>query len=95
MQNLLILADSPEAFRELLRNSLAELLPTTPAATAPDTLLTIPEVCKEFGVSKTTLTEWTKNGIVPFVRLGRRMYFERSQVLEAGRTHKKYQHRKG
>jgi excisionase family DNA binding protein len=95
MQNLLILADSPEAFRMLLLNILAEILPPAPPATdASSQLLTIAETCREFGVSKTTLCEWRKKGIVPFVRLGRRVYCERAKVLEAGRSHLKYQ-RKG
>lgn len=95
MQNLVILADSPGAFRGLLRSTLLELLPSplAPAAT-PDSLLSMAEACEELGVSKTTLTEWKKNGIVPFVRLGRRIYFERAKVLDAGRSHAKYQPRK-
>ena len=94
MQNLVILADSPSAFRELLRSTLLELLPTPSATVTPDSLLSMADACEELGVSKTTLTEWKKNGIVPFVRLGRRIYFERAKVLDAGRSHAKYQPRK-
>ncbi|MGY2132282.1 helix-turn-helix domain-containing protein [Hymenobacter sp. HD11105] len=76
-QNLLILS-SPDTVRELLCNLLTELLSAAPAA--PDAaaleLLTMVETCREFGVSKTTLTEWRKAGVVPFVRLERRVYFE-------------------
>jgi excisionase family DNA binding protein len=102
--NLLILADSPATFRELLSDTLRELLPgmTGQPATAgaPDgatsPLLTMREACAAFGISKTTLSDWKKRGIVPFIRLGRRVYFERERVLEAGRTHQRYQHnRKG
>jgi excisionase family DNA binding protein len=89
MTRLLVLADSPEAFRELLRATIAELLPVAlPTTTNPsaDALLTTAEACREFGISKTTLSEWKKKGIVPFVRLGRRIYFERDKVLAAGRA---------
>ena len=105
MQNLLILADSPATFRDLLSDTLRELLPNataqlTPALTsegaAAGKLLNMQEACETFGISKTTLTDWKKRGIVPFIRLGRRIYFERERVLEAGRTHQRYQHnRKG
>ncbi|WP_400193142.1 helix-turn-helix domain-containing protein [Hymenobacter sp. B81] len=57
--------------------------------------MSIPDVCREFGISKTTLSEWKNKGLVPFVRLGRRVYFERAAILEAGKRHTKYQHRKG
>ena len=104
MQNLLILADSPATFRELLSETLRELLPNAAAQLAPvvapegaaGNLLTMQEACATFGISKTTLGDWKKRGIVPFIRLGRRIYFERERVLEAGRTHQRYQHnRKG
>ena len=104
MQNLMILADSPAAFREWLSDTLRELLPNMggqlAAGEAPDgaagKLLTMREACEAFGISKTTLTQWKKRGLVPFVRLGRRVYFERERVLEAGRAHQRYQHnRKG
>lgn len=94
---LMLLADSSESLRDLLRSLLAEMLPAASPASmaAPDTLMSISDVCSEFGVSKTTLTEWKNKGLVPFIRLGRRVYFERAAVLEAGRLHTKYQHRKG
>ena len=104
MQNLMILADSPATFRELLSETLRELMPNVaahfPPAVAPEgaasKLLNMREACEAFGISKTTLTDWKKRGIVPFIRLGRRIYFERERVLEAGRTHQRYQHnRKG
>lgn len=94
MRTSIILTD-PESLRELIRSTLLELLPTAlPATEAGSDLLTMAETCREFGVSKTTLGEWRKNGIVPFVRLGRRVFFERAKVLEAGRSHLRYQ-RKG
>ena len=53
------------------------------------------DVCREFGISLTTLTEWMKKGLIPFLRFDRRVYFERAAILEAGRTHTKYKHSKG
>lgn len=95
MAHLVILADSLEAFEELLLKTFAKMVaPGAPKVEGPDSLLTKTEACQEFGISLTTLTEWQKNGIVPFIRLGRRIYFERSMVLEAGRKHTRYQHRK-
>ena len=94
---VILLADSADSLRDLLRPLFEEFFaaPTAHSSpTAPDTLMSIIDVCREFGISKTTLTEWKNKGLVPFVRLGRRVYFERAAILEAGRSHTKYQHRK-
>lgn len=52
----------------------------------PKRLLTKEEVCREFTISLNTLTEWMKDGTVPFLRYGRRVYFEWPQLLAAGRA---------
>jgi excisionase family DNA binding protein len=62
----------------------------TPAATLVGPfkrLLTKEQVCHELGISANTLTEWMKDGTVPFLRYGRRVYFEWHQLLAAGRAH--------
>lgn len=93
----MLLVDSPESLRDLLRPLLEELMaamaakPSNP--TCYSTLMSIEDVCREFGISKTTLNDWKKKEIVPFMRIGRRVYFERDAVLAAGRSHTKYQHR--
>lgn len=50
-------------------------------------LATKEEVCQEFGISLNTLTEWMRDGTVPFLRYGRRVYFEWPRLLDAGRCH--------
>ena len=67
--------------------------PTTPLGmpsppyTSTKRLATKEEVCHEFGISLNTLTEWMKDGTVPFLRYGRRVYFEWPRLLAAGRRH--------
>ena len=43
-------------------------------------LLSKQELSEELGVSLVTLTEWMKKGL-PFLRLHRRVYFKKSEVL--------------
>jgi excisionase family DNA binding protein len=91
---LMLLADSPDTLREVLRPIIQELMLEALAVKpkTSDRLMTVEEVCGEFGISKTTLVQWRKDGKVPDIRLGgRRVYFERSAILEAGRAHAKYQ----
>lgn len=91
---LILMADSAETLREALRPLLQELLAeaTAQKPESSNNLMTVEEVCREFGISKTTLVQWRKDGRVPDIRLGgRRVYFERSAILDAGRAHAKYQ----
>jgi hypothetical protein len=83
-----------------LTGSLAANL-TAPLATNPPVptvthkeFMTKEDLCLEFGISSTTATEWMKKGFIPFLRYDRRVYFERSAVIEAGRRHTKYTHSK-
>lgn len=75
------------------KNTLASSALATPpdnrasSPTPSKQLLTKEEVCQEFGISLNTLTEWMKDGTVPFLRYGRRVYFEWASLLAAGRTH--------
>ncbi len=103
-QNLILLADSSTSFRDLLASMFTDFLAekqlfsadTHKGATdSANGLMSKEDLCREFGISSTTLTEWMKKGFVPYLRYDRRVYFERSAVLEAGRRHTKYMHTKG
>ncbi|MDN5287695.1 MAG: hypothetical protein JWR38_3969 [Mucilaginibacter sp.] len=44
-------------------------------------LLSKQELADELGISLVTLTDWMKKGL-PFLRLHKRVFFERSKILE-------------
>ena len=96
MRNLIIIAESKESFKSILSEILSEIdfNSKITAHQEQDQLLTIEEAAQLLNVSKTTISEWKKNGIIPFIRLGKRVYFERSKLLQAGRNHEKYQRNK-
>lgn len=51
-------------------------------------LITIDDVVKIFRISKVTLHDWKKKGILPYYRISRRVYFKLSELdelLEANR----------
>ena len=48
-----------------------------------DSLLTYNEVSKWLRVSKVTLQSWKNKGILPFSRIGSRVYFKKSEVNNA------------
>jgi predicted DNA-binding transcriptional regulator AlpA len=47
-------------------------------------LLSKQELAAELGISLVTLTDWMKKGL-PFLRLHKRVFFQRSEVLEVMR----------
>jgi predicted DNA-binding transcriptional regulator AlpA len=48
---------------------------------ADERLLSKQELATELGVSLVTLTDWMKKGL-PFLRLHKRVYFKKSEVLD-------------
>lgn len=46
-----------------------------------ETLLTVEEVAEYLEVSKVTIHTWKREGKLPFYRMGRRVYFKKSEIL--------------
>lgn len=59
-------------------------------------LLSATEACKIFNpvISKVTLHRWTKDGLIPTHRVGGRIYYKHSEVIEAAKAVKKYDRNK-
>ncbi|GEM_PF-325298 len=49
----------------------------------PERLLTKREMADELDISLVSLTEWMKNGRIPYMRMGKRVYFRKREVLES------------
>lgn len=63
--------------------------------TQPDNeLIKVDEAVKLFHVSKTTLSKWRDNGVLPYYRISTRIYFKRSELLDALKASPKYKHYK-
>jgi excisionase family DNA binding protein len=45
--------------------------------------LTTEDVCQMFDVCRTTLYNWRKGGLLPFHRMGRKVYFLEHEITEA------------
>ena len=46
------------------------------------------KACEILGISKVTLTEWRKRGLINYHKIGSRVFFKRSEILDAGNTKK-------
>ncbi|EHQ24711.1 helix-turn-helix transcriptional regulator [Mucilaginibacter paludis] len=66
--------------RDAVRAELQEHFKTGGWPPQDERLLSKQELSEELGVSLVTLTDWMKKGL-PFLRLHKRVYFKKSEVL--------------
>ena len=70
-----------QCIRDAVRAELQDHLRAGEYPPQDERLLSKQELAEELGVSLVTLTDWMKKGL-PFLRLHKRVYFKKSQVLE-------------
>jgi excisionase family DNA binding protein len=60
-------------------------------STSSEKLLTKREMADELDISLVSLTEWMKQGKIPYMRMGKRIYFKKNEVVNsmANFNHKK------
>ncbi len=77
---------------EALRYEISQIqIPET--TLQEDTLIKISDVAELFKVSKVTIHDWKKKGLIPYHRLSNKIYFKKSEVLAAMKSikqHSKY-----
>lgn len=59
-------------------------------------LLSPAEACKLFNplISKVTLTKWTSDGLIPMQKIGGRVFYKFTDVIEAGTKLVKYKNKR-
>jgi len=84
---------TPEELVDLLRPMLKDMLSQL-FGEKEEKLLSPAKACKIFepNISKTTLTSWTKQGLIVDHRIGGRVYYKLSEILEKSNTLKKYKY---
>jgi hypothetical protein len=77
---------------EIIKKCISEVVSATnkvkPQELPTDDLLNIDDIQKIFNVSKVTVHKWKKKGLIPFYKMNRKVYFKKSEVIDA-MTHKK------
>ncbi|KAA3437140.1 helix-turn-helix domain-containing protein [Rufibacter hautae] len=68
-------------FEEMVKEAVSSHFPAKETKEPEDFLLTVKEAATLLYVTETTIHAWKKNGIIPFHRKGRRVYFKRSELL--------------
>lgn len=69
-----------EKLRKIVREEIAFGLRTFYSVRKVEKAYTIREFCERFQISKPTLYEWIKAGKITPVKIGRRVYFNKSDV---------------
>ena len=66
-----------------IKEVVKQLIPTPQPQTSTDRLLTRKEVCQLLQISLVTCHNWTKQGILNPYRIGNKLRFKESEVLNA------------
>lgn len=73
-------------FKTIVNDAIATLKPSE------ETLLNTTHACELFNppISKVTLIKWTSDGKLKCYRIGGRVYYKRSEIIESATRLKKY-----
>ena len=85
MENLILTSVKLDQFQnyisEAIRNELNKFLPTAPPE--KEKYLTRKETAQILGVSLVTIHAWTKTGLINGYRIGTRIRFKESEIMES------------
>jgi len=71
-----------ELVEKIINNGLEKFI-NKPLPAQTDELLSKEETCALLRVSKVTIHKWTKKRLIQSYRIGRKIYFKKSELLEA------------
>ena len=83
MQNHIFIPMTVDQLKLIITECIKKVQPEKVPKDKEDELIKIQEVAKLLSVSKVTIHEWKKKGIIPFHRMGRRVFFKKHEILEA------------
>lgn len=84
---------TPAELRELIKDVVSQCLEEKlPAAETvkEDQLLSISEVADFFSVTLVTIHAWSKSGLLKKYRIGSKVYFKKSEMIESLKKGKHY-----
>ncbi len=91
MENQLIVTLRVDELKELINESVANALSKVPQPPNEDEiLLRRKDVAKLFSVSLVTVSQWMKDGKLPYHRINSRIFFKKVEVLKAMELSPKY-----
>lgn len=76
--------------RSIVSEEISAAIAKLPQTKEEDELLKRKQVAKLFSVSLVTISEWCKTGKLPFHRINSRIFFKKSEVIQAMQSTQKY-----
>jgi len=81
--NVMLFSIEPERLESIIRETVrTEIQNLIPKEEEKD-LISSKELVEWLGIHPSTLSNWKKNDVIPFKKIGDRVYFSRKEVLEA------------
>lgn len=90
MEQIIYFKITTEEFSDLIKKCIREELSLNKPEKENDELLKIEDAVKFLRVSKVTIYKWRAKGILPFHRISSRIYFKKSELMEAIKISAKY-----
>ena len=82
-ENIFLIPLTEEELKELLKSSFQEVLNESNSNRQNKELLTFKEVISLLGISASTLNNWKRDGKIPFHRIGGRVLFKYTEIVES------------
>lgn len=67
----------------IIENSIRKALTETKKIEKERELLNADQLCKWLGISLSTLNKWKAENKIPFKKLGKRVFFQKAEILKA------------
>ncbi len=76
---------TPDEFKDLISNAVLEVVEkiNPPKQQIEDQLLRLNDLAILLKVSKVTIHNWKKSGLIPFHRISNKIYFKKNEVIES------------
>jgi hypothetical protein len=91
METRLIVTLNTDELKQLINETVTNALSKVPQPKKDDdTLLKRKDIAKLFSVSLVTVSQWMKDGKLPYHRINSRIFFKRGEVFKAMEINPKY-----
>lgn len=82
MENKLVLIERDSLY-SLIKQALNEVLVEKEKIKNIKVLMNFKETCEFLGIHPSTLNKWKANNKIPYKRLGKRIFFQREEILNS------------
>jgi len=81
-----------ELISDAIRDQINQFLEPEPQkhTKSDEEFLSIEQVCKMFNVTRTTILDWRKRGLLKSISINRRVFFMRSDLLDQMKKQNRY-----